>query len=1233
MHTSESRAVSWIGNLTEILSLIAWISLFVVSVGTSLAQVSVLTQHNDNFRSGDNLNETILNTSNVNVSQFGKLFSRRVDGQIYAQPLYVPSVTIPNQGVHNVVYVATEHNSVYAFDADDSAASVPLWHVNLGPSVYYLQVSSDTNFRPELGITSTPVIDPTKRMMYVVAYTSENTDVRYRLHALDITTGQEKLGGPMLIQGSVPGTAVDSVSGVLAFNPAKHLQRPALLLQNGIIYIAYSSHADIAVYHGWVFAYSAANLQQVAVYNTSPSGQQAGIWQSGQGPAVDAQGSIYYLTGNGTSTRDGVNIGSSFGKFGLTGSTLSLLDWFTPSNIDALNAADTDLGSGGVLAIPGTNLVVGGGKEGVIFLLNETRLGHFGNPLESIHSCYNGHLHGSPVYWNSPTTGQRIYFWCEMDYLKSYQLVNGLLNQTAADVSLVHAGMGMPGGFLSISSNGTTEGSGIIWASMPYTADSVHQTVAGELRAFDVTDLATELWNSKEDDNRDDVGDFGKFNPPTIVNGKVYLGTFSGQLIVYGLLPSTSTHTDGYAVASGGSAQGSFLGDRYFSGGTVAQSDLTPSSYVDPKAVAYPAPQMVYRAARQGIFTYTLSSLTKGHCYAVRLHFNDFQSTTAGQRMFNVAINKMPVLANFDIYATAGGKNLAIDKVFLAIADTTGTITVQFSNGSAGAAQSNGIEITPIGTNKAAFADLDSITQKNWVGTYGGDGYNVIGDQSNYPTYAQVSVSGASLTSLSPLQPVLSANTNMTVDVNITDGVSHRVALYFLDGDTSNLRAQSVEVLDAANGTVIDSQTILHFLSGQYAAWNVTGHVQFRIASMNANTAVLSAIFFDQEKAIPQAGATFLRVDAHTRGSWKGVYGASGYNVINDSTSYPAYAEVNFSGGAPFTWSNPSVDMRALQQVESLTDRIAACWFSDSKFSVDINLTDSQTHSVAFYFLDEDNKMRGERIEVIDAATKVVLSKWNVSSFVGGEYLVWNLSGHVQVQITHTAGDNAVLSGIFFDNGYTGNQALLAATDATTQGNWKGIYGTGGYNVINDSVSYPAYAQVSLTGGSPFTWAPSPTDGRALQKGTSTGRIAACLYSAMVMTVDIRLTDGNTHQIALYFLDWDTDARVEQIDIVDATSGVVLSTEQVSAFSGGVYLVWNLAGHVLVRITNLGPDNATLSGIFFDNALPLAARQAPFVDGLRARSASEVNTPRVITSRWIWPNEFAEVLKSSMMTG
>jgi hypothetical protein len=1174
----------------------ARISLVAVSLGTSLAQVSVLTQHNDNFRSGDNLNETILNTSNVNASQFGKLFSRRVDGQIYAQPLYVPDVTIPNHGVHNVVYVATEHNSVYAFDADDPAASIALWQVNLGPSVYYRQVSSDINFRPELGITSTPVIDPRTQTMYVVAYTSENAGILYRLHALDITTGQEKLGGPTLIQGSVPGTAVDSVSGVLAFNPAKHLQRPALLLQNGVIYIAYSSHADIAVYHGWVFAYWAANLQQVAVYNTSPGGQQAGIWQSGQGPAVDAQGNIYYLTGNGTSTKDGINIGSSFGKFGLKGSTLSLVDWFTPSNIDALNAADTDLGSGGVLAIPSTNLVVGGGKEGVIFLLNESNLGHFGNPLESIHSCYNGHLHGSPVYWNSPTTGQRIYFWCEMDYLKSYQLVNGLLNQTMADVSLVHAGMGMPGGFLSISSNGTTQGSGIIWASMPYTADSIHQTVAGELRAFDVTNLATELWNSKENDNRDDVGDFGKFNPPTIVNGKVYLGTFSGQLIVYGLLPFISTQTEGYAVASGGSAQGSFLSDRYFSGGTVAQSDLSPSSYVDPKAVAYPAPQMVYRTARQGNFTYSFSSLTEGHNYAVRLHFNDFQSTAAGQRMFNVAINKTPVLANFDIYAAAGGKNLAIDKVFPATADATGTITVQFSNGSAGAAQSNGIEITPIGSNKAAFVGLDSVTQRNWVGTYGENGYNVVSSQSNYPTYAQVSVSGVNLTSWSPTLSALSANTNMIVDVNITDGLSHRVALYFLDGDTSNLRAQTVEALDAVNGTVIDSQTIVRFSSGQYAAWNVTGHVQFRVASMNDNTAVLSAMFFDQEKAVPQAAATFLKVDINTRGNWKGVYGASGYNVVNDSASYPAYAQVNFSGGAPFTWSNPSIDIRALQHVESSTDRIAACWFSDSKFSVDINLTDSQTHSVALYFLDEDSKMRAERIEVIDTATKMVLSTRNISSFEGGEYLIWNLSGHVQIQITHTAGDNAVLSGIFFDNGYTGNQALLTATDATTQGNWKGTYGTGGYNVINDSVNYPAYAQVSMTEGSPFVWAPSTTDGRALQKGTSTDRIAACLYSATVMTVDIRLTDGNTHQVALYFLDWDTHARVEQIDIIDATSGVVLSTEQMSTFSGGVYLVWNLAGHVKARITNLGPANATLSGIFFDNALPLVAPQVPFVD-------------------------------------
>ena len=254
--------------------------------------------HYDNARTGAVLTETILNTSNVHVITFGKLFSLAVDGQIYAQPLYVPAVTIPSQGVHNVVYVATEHNSVYAFDADSASQTTPLWHVNLGPSMPQTVCCAPRDMFPEIGITSTPVIDLSTGTMYVVAETYANPVTSFRLHALDITTGADKLPAAT-IQGSVPGTSNDSVSGTLAFQPINHWQRPGLLLMNGAIYIAFASHQDSTPFHGWVFGYSAATLQQTGVLCMAPDSEENGVWQGGVGLAGDANGDVYLVTGNG----------------------------------------------------------------------------------------------------------------------------------------------------------------------------------------------------------------------------------------------------------------------------------------------------------------------------------------------------------------------------------------------------------------------------------------------------------------------------------------------------------------------------------------------------------------------------------------------------------------------------------------------------------------------------------------------------------------------------------------------------------------------------------------------------------------------------------------------------------------------------------------------------------------------------------------------------------------------
>ncbi len=345
------------------------------SVVAAFGQVSVLTQHNDNARTGQNLNETVLSTSNVNQNTFGKLFWRTVDGFIYAQPLYVPGLTIQG-ATHNVVYVATQHNSVYAFDADDPNAPLPLWQVNLGtpvPSQDICIITGDTNpadcpyydISPEIGITSTPVIDPIAGIIYVVNRTKNTSNSTYHdyIHALNLTTGVEELGGPVEIIGQVSGTGTGSVGGIVTFDPTYHHQRPALLLLNGALYLAFGSVGDIGTWHGWVMTYNASTLQQEAVFGVAPDGSEGGIWSSGQGLVADASGNVYVMTGNGdfnANVNGGRNYGDSFVKF--SGPSLTVTDYFTPSDQGTLNANNIDLGSGGPMLMPGTSLISRYGK-------------------------------------------------------------------------------------------------------------------------------------------------------------------------------------------------------------------------------------------------------------------------------------------------------------------------------------------------------------------------------------------------------------------------------------------------------------------------------------------------------------------------------------------------------------------------------------------------------------------------------------------------------------------------------------------------------------------------------------------------------------------------------------------------------------------------------------------------------------------------------------------------------
>lgn len=521
----------------------------------ALGQVSVVTQHNDNYRTGQNTGETVLTTSNVNVSNFGKLFALTVDGYVYAQPLYLPNLTVGGN-LHNVVFVATEHNSVYAFDADDPNGTT-LWQVNLGPSVPSDDVCGSsgcyTDLTPEIGITGTPVIDPQGGVLYVAVKNKDsNASYHYRLHALNVSSGGEMFGGPAEISAA-------------NFAPLYQMNRPGLLLSGGKVYVAFGSVGDTPPWYGWVMEYDASSLAQIAVLNTSPSSAEGGsIWGGGQGPVADGSGNVYVITANGdfNANTGGRDYSTSFLK--LDGSTLSVTDYFTPDNQSFLGnfVYDVDLGAGGPMLIPGTTLLLGGGKDGLLRLVDSTSMGGFHSNFNADvqeWSAITGRIMGAPVYWNGPTLGPAVYMWGDGESLKAWSF-NGQTFQTSpVSQSTVLNTAGYSNlAPLSISSYGSTAGTGIVWAAASLSGNANEGTVPGRLWAFDADDLTNELWDSQQNSPRDSAGSYAKFVPPTVANGKVYLATFSGQLLVYGLLAppnfSLSAAPSSQSVVAGNSA-------------------------------------------------------------------------------------------------------------------------------------------------------------------------------------------------------------------------------------------------------------------------------------------------------------------------------------------------------------------------------------------------------------------------------------------------------------------------------------------------------------------------------------------------------------------------------------------------------------------------------------------------------------------------------------------------------
>lgn len=519
----------------------------------------VLTFHGDNMRTGWNSRETVLSQATVNAAQFGKLWSRPVMGQFYAQPLVAPGVDMGAAGTRDLVIVATEHDAVYAFDADSGEG--PLWETSVGTSVPNASggvVCADIE-GPEYGITGTPVIDPGSGTLYVVAKSRAGTQQRYLLHALSLPTGLELDGWPVLVRGAVDGNAVGSVGGQVVFNPAIQHQRPGLLLMNGRLYIAFGAHCDhdIQQYHGWIFSYSASDpAQPPQVFNTTPERSTgayaeaaAGIWQSGFGLAADDIGSLYFETGNGLFNADlgGRNVGDSVVRLRTADGSMTFHpnpeDFFTPSNERELDKNDTDLGSGGAMVLPDQpgsatpRLLVGCGKDGVVRLLNRDFLGgHTGrnNPKAPDNAIQDfpgaGGTWCGPAYWEGPD-GHYLFYTGSRNRLRRFRL------GTRADMggkswlspSLTSSTtFTFPSPTPVLSSNGRAAGTGIVW---------LLRRDDNTLRAYDAEDLSL-LWASNQTGSDGLGGKVVKFTVPIVVNGRVYAGMKTdnahGAIVCYG---------------------------------------------------------------------------------------------------------------------------------------------------------------------------------------------------------------------------------------------------------------------------------------------------------------------------------------------------------------------------------------------------------------------------------------------------------------------------------------------------------------------------------------------------------------------------------------------------------------------------------------------------------------------------------------------------------------------------
>ncbi|MEO7271708.1 MAG: Ig-like domain-containing protein [Vicinamibacterales bacterium] len=580
--------------------------------------------------------------------------------------------------------------------------------------------------------------------------------------------------------------------------------------------------------------------------------------------------------------------------------------------------------------------------------------------------------------------------------------------------------------------------------------------------------------------------------------------------------------------------------------------------------------------------------------------------------------------ATIAVTATAGDSDGSVSKVdFLAngsvvATDTTAPYSATLSNLGAGgyvltaiatdnagatatsAARTATVTAVVTGTPGAAtYVTTDATTQGTWKGVYGTEGYSIAADATSLPSYAQLTITGQSSWTWTPSTADVRAmqragsdrvmaawyGASFAIDVNVTGTQPRTLALYAADFD-NNGRQQRYDLTDANTGALLDSRTISGFGGGQYVVWSVIGRVRIQVTRLAGVNAVVSGVVFGGGAATGGGGSgtaagstvTYVKTDATSQGTWKSSYGGEGQVLAADTTQLPADTQVTLTGQSQWTWMASTTDVRALQR--SGSDRVMAAWYGDA-FSIDVNVTGPTARQVALYSADYDYGARQQRFDLVDPSNGTVLDTRTISSFTSGQYVVWNVRGHVLIRVTRLTGPNAVVSGVLIGGASTaaaGSSVTFLATDTVTQGTWMGVYGGAGYSITADASSLPSFLQMLMSGSNAWTWASSTSDVRALQR-TSTGRVMAATYG-MAFSIDVNLTDGAEHQVAIYSADYDYGLRRQRFDVVDAASGALLDSRTISGFSGGVYSVWTMRGHVIVKVTSLAGPNAVVSGLF-----------------------------------------------------